>query len=143
EKVTIDNSKHRYAYAEWENWKDKSGVSFFLRDRQPVELLKVRLQGQQLLALREGEDYDPLKAGGDDANGQRRPKIAAVGVYQKVTHLEGGDRRQKGSGRWQIRKPDTESGDPAPHTEKLAVEIRLTDERRRKQDVDSVADSIP
>jgi len=28
EKVTVDNSKHRYAYVEWEHWKDKAGVSF-------------------------------------------------------------------------------------------------------------------
>jgi len=143
EKVTVDNSKHRYTYAEWEHWKDKAGVSFYLRDRQPVELLKVRLQGQQLLALREGEEYDPLKAGSDETNGQRRPKVAAVGAYQKVTHLEGGERRQKGSGRWQIRKPDAQSNGPTPHIEKLAVEVRLTDERRRKQDDDSTMDSFP
>ncbi len=143
EKVTVDNSKHRYAYAEWEHWKDKPGVSFYLRDPERVELLKVRFQGQQLLALREGEEYDPIKSGGDDTSGQRRPKVAAAGVYQKVTHLEGGERKQKGSGRWQIRKPDAESGGPTPHTEKLAVEVRLTDERRRKQDEDSTRDSFP
>jgi len=139
----MDNSKHRYAYTEWEYWKDKPGVSFYLRDREAVELLKVRFQGQQLLALGEGEDYDPLKAGGDDTNGQRRPKIAAAGTYQKVTHLEGGERRQKGSGRWQIRKPDSESNGPTPHIEKLAVEVRLTDERRRKQGEDSATSSFP
>ena len=143
EKVTVDNSKHRYAYAEWKHWMDKAGVSFYLHERQPVELLKLRLQGQQLLALREGEEYDPLKSGSDDTNGQRRPKIAAAGAYQKVTHFEGGERRQKGSGRWQIRKPDAESGGPTPHTEKLAVEVRLTHERRRKQDEDSMTDSFP
>lgn len=143
EKVTVDNSKHRYAYAEWEHWRDKAGVSFYLRDPQRVELLKARLQGQQLLALREGEEYDPLKAGAGDASGQRKPKIAAAGTYQKVTHLEGGERRQKGSGRWPLRKPDAESGGPAPHTEKLAVEVRLSDERRRKQNEDSATDSFP
>jgi len=145
EKVTVDNSKHRYAYAEWEYWKDKSRVSFYLRERQPVELLKVRLQGQQLLALREGEEYDPLKAGADDNSGQRKPKVASAGAYQKVTHLEGGERRQKGSGRWPLRKPDGELGGPMAHTEKLAVEVRLTDERRRRQSdrEDAVSDSFP
>src|SRR6266404_8069027 len=143
EKVTVDNSKHRYAYAEWEHWKDKAGVSFYLRERQPVELLKIRLQGQQLLALRESEEFDPLKANGDESGGQRRPKVAAAGAYQKVTHLEGGERRQKGSGRWQIRKPDAESSAPAPHTEKLVVEVRLSEDRRREQDDDSDAESFP
>jgi DNA polymerase III delta prime subunit len=143
EKVTADNSKHRYAYAEWKYWKDKPGVSFYLRDRQPVELLKVRLQGQQLLALREGEEYDPLKAGADDTNGKKRPKVATAGAYQKLTHLEGGDRRQKGGGRWPLRRQDAGSGGPTPHVEKLLVEVRLSDERRRKQDDDSEADSFP
>ena len=113
-----------YAYAEWEHWKDKAGVSFYLRERQPVELLKVRLQGQQLLALREGEEFDPLKGNGDEAGAQRRAKVAAAGSYQKVRHLEGGERRQKGSGRWQLRKPNAESGDPAPHTHHLPSKPR-------------------
>ena len=143
EKITVDNSKHRYAYTEWDQWKDKAGVSFYLRERQPVELLKLRLQGQQLLALREGEEFDTLKANGDETGGQRRPKVATAGAYQKVTHLEGGERRQKGSGRWQIRKPDVESGSPAPHTEKLVIEVRLSEERRRKQDDDSNGESFP
>lgn len=143
EKVTIDNSLHRYAYAEWKYWNDKSGVSFFLRDRQPVELLKLRLQGQQLLALREGEEFDPLKANGDEASAQRRAKVAAAGSYQKVTHLEGGERRQKGSGRWQIRKHSADSGNPTPHAEKLAVEVRLSEDRRRKQESESEADAFP
>jgi len=143
EKVTVDNSKHRYAYAEWEHWKDKVGVSFYLRERQSVELFKIRLQGQQLLALREGEEFDPLKANGDEAGAQRRAKVAAAGSYQKVRHLEGGERRQKGSGRWLIRKPNAEFGDPAPHTEKLAVEVRLPEERRRNQDADSEAEVFP
>jgi hypothetical protein len=143
EKVTVNNSKHRYAYAEWEYWKDKAGASFYLRDRQPVELLKIRLQGQQLLALREGEEYDPIKAGSDDANGQRRPKVAAAGTYQKVTHLEGGERRQKGAGRWPLRRPDAEGGGPTPHAEKLAVEVRLSDKIRRGQTEDSGTESFP
>jgi hypothetical protein len=143
EKVTVDNSKHRYAYTEWEYWKDRIGVSFYLRERQPVELLKVRLQGQQLLALREGEEYDPRKNTGDDGGGQRRAKVAAMGAYQKITYLEGGERRQKGSGRWQLRKPEADSGGPLPHGEKLAVEVRLTEERRSKVDEDSTTSSFP
>ena len=142
EKVTVENSKHRYAYAEWKS-KDTSRVIFYLRDPLPVELVKLRLQGQKLLALREGEAYDPLKAGGDDTSGHKKPNVASAGAYQKVIHLEGGERRQKGSGRWQIRKPDAESGGPMPHTEKLAVEVRLTDDRRRKQVEDSATDSFP
>lgn len=143
EKVTIDNSLHRYAYAEWKYWNDKSGVSFFLRDRQPVELLKLQLQGQQLLALREGEEFDPLKANAEEASAHRRAKVATAGSYQKVTHLEGGERRQKGSGRWQIRKHSADSGNPTPHAEKLAVEVRLSEDRRRKQDSESEADVFP
>ena len=143
EKVTVDNSQHRYAYAEWEYWKDKAGVSFYLRERQPVELLKIRLQGQQLLALCEGEEFDPLKVNGDETGAQRRAKVAAAGSYQKVTPLEGGERRQKGSGRWQIRRQTSDSDAPAPHAEKLAVEVRLPEERRRNQDSDSETEVFP
>jgi hypothetical protein len=143
EKVTVDNSKHRYAYAEWEHRKDRAAVSFYLRERQPVELLKLRLQGQSLLALLEGEAYDPLKSGGDDASGQRRPKVAAVGAYQKVVFLEGGERRQKGSGHWRLRRLNTEADGPTPHTEKVAVEVRLVEDRRSRQEDGSETASFP
>jgi DNA polymerase III delta prime subunit len=118
-------------------------VSFYLRERQPVELVKVRLQGQQLLALREDEEYDPLKNTTDDGGGQRRAKVAALGAYQKITYLEGDERRQKGNGRWQLRKPGADSDGPSPRSEKLAVEVRLTEERRSKVDEDSVTASFP
>ena len=143
EKVTVDNSKHRYAYSEWEFRNSKLGVRFYLRDPQPVELLKVRLQGQQLLALREGEEFDPVKAGNDEFGAQRRTKVAPVGTCHKLTHLEGGERRQKATGPWQLRKPNPQSSAPLPHTEKLAVDLRLPEYRRSGQEDDLTASPYP
>ena len=62
EKVTEENSKHRYAYEDWELRKNDSEVRFFLTNPQPIDLIKLRLQGQQLMAMPAGvkiQDGEP------------------------------------------------------------------------------------
>jgi hypothetical protein len=132
EKVTEDNSKHRYAYKDWELRKEDAEVRFFLSEPQPIDLLKVRLQGQQLIAVLPGLEITDAEAAAEQGTRRRGSKTPTAGSFQSIFPLQGGQHRQPGSGKWPLRNKPSDLNSPQPATEKVAVNVRLSNEQRRK-----------
>lgn len=130
EKVTEDNSKHRYSYSEWKLSDDRSLVRFFLSELQPVDVLKVRFQGQQLRALPPGAE--PTSVVTSEKRRQSTQGEGNVGAFQRVVAIGPARHRQAGTGPWRYRSENKQMDGPAPHREKVAVDVRLSDDQRRK-----------
>ena len=93
EKVTEENSKHRYAYKEWEFCKNDSEVRFYLANPQPIDLIKLRLQSQQLMAM-PGVNAPGAATPSEQFSGRRNNKAASAGTFQSITYLEDSQHRQ-------------------------------------------------
>ena len=131
EKVTEENSKHRYAYKEWEFCKNDSEVRFYLANPQPIDLIKLRLQSQQLMAM-PGVNAPGAATPSEQFSGRRNNKAASAGTFQSITYLEDSQHRQPSSGKWILRNHRKDSSAPKPAAEKIAINVRLSPETRRR-----------
>jgi len=140
EKVTEENSKHRYSYKEWELQKNDSEVRFYMTDPLPVDLLKLRLQGQQLNAALAGAKDTEVSP--DQSHQRRNSKATGAGTFLSITSLEGSQYRQPSGGKWALKTQKRNSTSPKPTTERIAVNVRLSPEIRRRLNENPVSEGL-
>ena len=138
EKVTEDNSKHPYPYSEWELSHNRETVRFYLSKPQSVDLLKMRFQGQQLIALEQGSDYD-----GVEAFKAKSKRIVPAGVFQNVIPPKHSRARQRGDGKWRYQTAKTQEGLAKSDLELVEVELRLSKDQREKLGNNEEAELFP
>lgn len=129
EKLAEENSKHRYPYGEWEASKDQKFARFFLRGKVPVDLLKVRFQGQSLLALPATGAAQPY----DSNEKSQRPAQRGVGSAQfRAIEPVGEDKnRNQGSGGWRLKRPPG-PGEPPPPAYEAVIVVTLSEDQRER-----------
>lgn len=132
EKVTEENGKHRYAYKEWELRKNNTEVRFYLSVPQPLDLLKTRLQGQQLMAQLVNKQAPESGSPTGSNSRKRMAKTPNSGVCQSVIPLQHSQNRQPGSGDWRLREKPKTQNSPKPTPETLVVSVRLSPDIQRK-----------
>lgn len=129
EKLAEENSKHRYPYGEWEASKDQKFARFFLRGEVPVDLLKVRFQGQSLLALPATGAARPY----DSEEKPQKPVQRGGGNVQFRAVVPTGEdkNRNQGNGRWRLKRPSS-PGEPPPPAHEAVIEVTLSEEQRER-----------
>lgn len=116
EKLAEENSKHRYPYGEWEVSKDQKSARFFLRGEVSVDLLKVRFQGQSLLAL--------------PSTGAAQRGVGSA-LFRAIEPTGEDKNRTQGSGGWRLKRPPS-PGEPPPPTCESVIVVTLNEEQRER-----------
>lgn len=142
EKLTEENSKHRYPYGEWELRKDRKTVRFHLRGQVPIDLLKLRFQGQALLAHQATKAIRPYMSDAP-AVVRKSPSCGGASCAYRAISAQGDDKnRQAGSGEWRHRRKSGPSEPPAPQQE-ASVDVVLNEEMKWRLDQGNEDDLFP
>jgi hypothetical protein len=131
EKLTEENSKHRYPYGEWELLPDRKSVRFYLRGQVQIDLLKLRFQGQALLAYPPTRAIKPYKSDAPAVVPKSSTRGGAGSAFRTIRALGDDQNRQAGSGGWRHRRKPGTDEPPAPQQE-TGVELLLNKDLKER-----------
>lgn len=136
EKLTEENSKHRYPYADWELLPDRKTVRFHLRGQVQIDLLKLRFQGQALLAHQATGSTRPYKSDAPAVVPRSSARGGASCAFRAISARGDDKHRQPGSGGWRHRRKAGPTEPPPPQQE-ARVDLVLNGEMKARLDQDN------